>query len=309
MTTCSVAVIQAGSALFDTPRTMDKAVRLVTEAAEQGAQVVVAPEAFIGGYPKGLDFGVRMGMRSDAGRDEFRRYHDGAIDVPGPEVARLAELTGQLSIHLVIGVIERDGGTLYCTALFLGPDGSLLGKHRKLMPTAAERLIWGTGDGSTMPVISTGEARLGAATCWENYMPLFRTAMYGKRVDLWCAPTVDERESWQATMAHIAMEGRCFVLSACQYLTRADLPADVHPVQGDDPDSVLIAGGSVIVGPLGTVLAGPLRDGEGILRAELDLDDLTRARFDFDAVGHYARPDVFALHVNEARQSAVETAH
>jgi nitrilase len=307
VSTYAVAVVQAGSELFDTPRTMDKAVRLVTEAAGQGAQLVVLPEAFIGGYPKGLDFGVRIGMRSDAGRDEFRRYHDGAITVPGPETERLGELAGQLSIHLIAGVIERDGGTLYCTAVFLGPDGSLLGKHRKLMPTAAERVIWGTGDGSTMPVFAADEVRFGAAICWENYMPLFRTAMYDKRIDLWCAPTVDERETWQATMRHIALEGRCFVLSACQYLTRANLPTDVHPAQGDDPDTVLIGGGSVIVGPLGDVLAGPLRGQEGILRADLDLDDLARARFDFDAVGHYARPDVFTLHVNETRQRAVDT--
>jgi nitrilase len=190
--------------------------------------------------------------------------------------------------------VERHGSTLYCVALFFGPSG-YLGLHRKVMPTAAERLLWGQGDGSTMPVFTAGTARLGAAICWENYMPLFRTAMYTEGVDLWCAPTVDDRENWQATMRHVALEGRCFVLSANQYLVRADLPADVHPIQGDDPGTVLIGGGSTIISPLGDVLAGPLRDTEGVLVAELDLHDLARARFDFDPVGHYARPDLFQL--------------
>ena len=128
--------------------------------------------------------------------------------------------------HLVVGVVERAGGTLYCTALFFGPDGALLGKHRKLMPTAMERLVWGYGDGSTLPVIDTPLGRIGAVICWENYMPLLRTAMYAKGVELYCAPTVDDRETWLPTMRHIALEGRCFVLSACQFLRRRDCPAD-----------------------------------------------------------------------------------
>ncbi|QFZ18950.1 nitrilase-related carbon-nitrogen hydrolase [Saccharothrix syringae] len=294
----AVAVVQAGARLFDTPANLDKAVHLVREAAGRGAEVVVLPEAFLGGYPKGLDFGVTVGSRSPEGRELFRRYHDSAIAVPGPETRVLAELTRELGCHLVTGAVERCGGTLYCVALFFGPDG-YLGLHRKVMPTAAERFIWGQGDGSTMPVVEAGAARLGAAICWENYMPLFRTAMYAKGVDLWCAPTVDDRDNWQATMRHVALEGRCFVLAASQYLLRADLPADVHPVQGEDPGTVLIGGGSVIVSPLGEVLAGPLRGAEGVLTAELDLLDLARARFDFDPVGHYSRPDLFTLQVDE----------
>ncbi|HEX5565903.1 MAG TPA: carbon-nitrogen hydrolase family protein [Streptomyces sp.] len=304
MTSVTAAVVQAGSPLFDTAASLAKAKEAISEAARQGADIIVLPEAFLGGYPKGLDFGVTVGSRTAPGRDEFRRYFESAVDVPGPETAELAALTGELGCHVVIGAIERAGGTLYCTALFFGPDG-LLGKHRKLMPTAAERLIWGQGDGSTMPVVDTGAARLGAAICWENYMPLFRTAMYAKGVGIWCAPTVDDRENWQATMRHVALEGRCFVLSASQYLRRADLPADLRPVQGDDPRTVLIGGGSTIVSPLGEVLAGPLRDGEGILTAELDLGDIARGRFDFDVTGHYARPDVFTLHVDETPRSAV----
>ncbi|MEU9041622.1 MULTISPECIES: nitrilase-related carbon-nitrogen hydrolase [unclassified Kitasatospora] len=300
MTTVTAAVVQAAARLFDTPGALARAEELIREAVlGHRAEVVVLPEAFLGGYPKGLDFGVSVGDRTPAGRELFRRYHASAVTVPGPEVDALAALTRELGCHAVVGAVERRGATLYCVALFFGPDG-YLGLHRKLMPTAAERYLWGQGDGSTLTVVDTGRARLGAAICWENYMPLFRTAMYAKGVDLWCAPTVDARDAWQVTMRHVALEGRCFVLSACQYLRRDALPPDLHPVQGDAPDTVLIGGGSVIVSPLGEVLAGPLRDGEGILSAELDLDDLARARFDFDPVGHYARPDVFTLHVDES---------
>ncbi|GAA2202797.1 nitrilase [Streptomyces bangladeshensis] len=303
--TLTAAVVQAGAPLFDTRAALVRAEELVREAvSERGAEVVVLPEAFLGGYPKGLDFGITVGSRTPAGRDLFRRYHAAAVDVPGPEVDTLAALTRELGCHAVVGAVERRGGTLYCVALFFGPAG-YLGLHRKLMPTAAERSLWGQGDGSTLPVIDTGTARLGAGICWENYMPLFRTAMYAKGVDLWCAPTVDDRDSWQASMRHIALEGRCFVLSANQYLRRDALPSDVRPVQGDSPDTVLIGGGSVIVSPLGEVLAGPLRDGEGILTAVLDLDDLARARFDFDPTGHYARPDVFTLQVDGLARSTV----
>ncbi|MEU9302395.1 nitrilase-related carbon-nitrogen hydrolase [Streptomyces sp. NPDC048269] len=305
--TVTAAVVQAAAPLFDTPTALVRAEELIREAAfVHRAEVVVLPEAFLGGYPKGLDFGITVGSRTPAGRDLFRRYHAAAIDVPGPEVSALAALARELGIHAVVGAVERQGGTLYCVALFFGPEG-YLGLHRKLMPTAAERYLWGQGDGSTLTVVDTGTARLGAAICWENYMPLFRTAMYAKGVDLWCAPTVDDRDAWQASMRHIALEGRCFVLSANQYLRRDALPDDVRPVQGNDPGTVLIGGGSVVVSPLGEVLAGPLRDGEGILAVELDLDDLVRARFDFDPTGHYARPDVFTLDVDESTHSTVTT--
>jgi len=302
MTALVAAVVQAGSYLFDTDRTLDKVVQLLRKAAAEGAELIVLPEAVLGGYPKGLNFGVHIGSRSPEGREEFRRYWQSAIEVPGAETETLAALANALGAYLVVGAVERCHGTLHCVALFFGPGAGLIGIHRKLVPTAAERLIWGYGDGSTMPTVAAGAATLGAAICWENYMPLFRTAMYAKGVDVWCAPTVDDRESLQSTMRHIAVEGRCFTLSACQYLLRSDYPADVHPVQGDHPDTVLIGGGSVIVSPLGEVLAGPLREGEGILCTELDLDDIPRARFDLDVIGHYARPDVFTLQVNEREQ-------
>jgi nitrilase len=298
--------VQAGSILFDTPRTMNKLAAMTAEAASRSAELVVFPEAFVGGYPKGLGFGARMGSRTPEGREEFRRYFAGAIDVPGPETVALGEVARTHSLHLVVGVVERGGSTLYCTALFFGPDGSLLGKHRKLLPTALERLVWGQGDGSTLPVLDTPVGKVGAVICWENYVPLLRCAMYAKGVETYCAITVDDRETWLSTMRHVALEGRCFVLSACQYLTRKDCPSDYESTYGNDPDTVLIRGGSCIIGPLGQVLAGPVFGEEVVLTADLDLSDLPRARFDFDPVGHYARPDVFTLHVNESPQRPVD---
>jgi len=300
-----VAVVQAGSILFDTPRTLAKLGDLALEAAGRGAQLAVFPEAFLGGYPKGVDFGCRVGSRTPEGREWFRRYFEGAITIPGPETAVLGDLARATGMTLAVGVLERAGATLYCTCLYLGPDGRILGKHRKVMPTAAERLIWGFGDGSTLPVLDTPVGRVGGAICWENYLPLLRTALYAQNLEIYCAITVDDRETWLSTMRHIAMEGRCFVLSPVQYLERAACPPDYHPIQGDDPATVLIRGGSCIVDPFGQVLAGPVFSEETILTADLDLAEIPRARFDLDVVGHYARPDLFQLTVNTRTQAAV----
>ena len=209
------------------------------------------------------------------------------------------------AVHLVVGVVEREGGTLYCTALIFGPDGTLLGKHRKLTPTAMERVIWGSGDGSTLPVVATDLGRIGSVICWENYMPLLRTAMYAKGVELYCAITVDDRDTWLSTVTHIALEGRCFVLSACQFLSRADLPPGYPTGRLPVGQDAVIRGGSCIIGPLGQVLAGPKYGEECILTADLDRADLARAKFDFDVVGHYSRPDVFRLVVNERPMKSV----
>lgn len=305
MTTIRAAVVQDAPAAFALEPTMTKVAALVAKAATEGAQLVVFPEAFIGGYPKGVDFGARVGMRLPEGRQEFQRYWQGAIDVPGAETHQLGELARAHRLHLTIGVIERERGTLYCTVLFFGDDGTLLGKHRKTMPTAMERLIWGFGDGSTLPVMTTPIGNIGAVICWENYMPQLRLAMYGQGIQLYCAPTVDDRETWLPTMRHIALEGRCFVLSSCQFARRSDYPADYNPLQGNEPETVLIRGGSCIISPLGQVLAGPVFDRPTILTADLDLDEITRGQYDLDVVGHYARPDIFHLTVNTQPQQAV----
>ncbi|HEY1326762.1 MAG TPA: carbon-nitrogen hydrolase family protein [Casimicrobiaceae bacterium] len=306
--TIRAAVVQAGSIPFDTPACVEKSVRLLREAAAGGAKLVVFPEAFITGYPKGMSYGLVVGARDPVGRDEFRRYLDAAIEVPGEETRRLGEAAAACGTYVVMGVIERELGTCYCTALFFGPDGALLAKHRKLMPTALERMIWGFGDGSTLSVVDTPYGRVGAVICWENYMPMLRMAMYAKNVALYCAPTADDRDTWLPTMRHVALEGRCFVLTACQFLRKRDYPEGVRVQLGDSPDAVLMRGGSAIVDPLGRVLAGPHFEGETILFADLDLDEIARGKFDFDVAGHYARPDVFQLLVNEAPARAVSAA-
>ncbi len=300
-----VAVVQAAPVLFDARESLRKLADLAADAAGRGARLVVFPEAFIGGYPKGHDFGVRVGMRTPEGRDEFRRFFEAAVEVPGPATEAIGKAARENAVHLVVGVVERDGGTLYCTALIFGPDGALLGKHRKLMPTAMERVIWGSGDGSTLPVVATELGRIGSVICWENYMPLLRTAMYAKGVELYCAITVDDRDTWLSTVTHVALEGRCFVLSACQFLGRDDLPPGYPEGRLPAGRDAVIRGGSCIIGPLGQFLAGPEYGEECILTADLDRGDLARARFDFDVVGHYARPDVFRLEVNEQPMRSV----
>jgi len=301
------AVVQAGAVPFDTEACVDKAVGLIAQASDLGAKVIVFPEAFIPGYPKGVNYGLVVGARDPAGREEFRLYLEAAIEVPGPQTQRLGEAAAAHGAYVIMGVIEREHGTCYCSVLFFGPDGSLLGKHRKLMPTVMERVIWGFGDGSTLTVVDSPYGRIGSVICWENYMPMLRMAMYAKNVALYCAPTADDRETWIASMQHIALEGRCFVLTACQFIRKKDFPDTVRVSLGDSPEAVLMRGGSAIVSPLGQVLAGPHFGSETILTADLDLNDIGRGKFDFDVAGHYSRPDVFQLNVNEAPMRAVSS--
>jgi nitrilase len=300
------ACVQAAPIVFDVPRTVQKVADLTADAARQGARLVLFPEAFISAYPRGATFGAVIGSRTREGREQFAAYHASSIDVPGPVVDQLAEIARLNAVHLVIGVIERDGGTLYCTVLFFAPDGTWLGKHRKLMPTACERLVWGFGDGSTMPVFDTELGKLGAVICWENYMPMMRAAMYAQRIQLYCAPTADDRPTWPVSMQHIALEGRCFVLSTNQFCTRGDYPADYQSALPSDPDAIVCRGGACIIDPLGNVLAGPLWDQEGIIAAQVDLAVTTQGLYDFDPVGHYSRPDIFRLNVDTRVKSAVD---
>lgn len=303
------AVVQAGSCGFDTAASVDKLISLAEQASSEGAELAVFPEAFLGGYPKGLDFGSRLGLRLDRGRDEFRRYHEAAIDPDGPEMARVCKAARDLSLNMVVGAVERAGGTLYCSQFYIDQNGQKLGKHRKVMPTALERLVWGQGDGSTLHAVTMPVGRVGGVICWENYMPQMRLAMYAQGVQLYCASTVDDRDQWQHAMRHIAYEGRCFVLSACQYLTRGDYPGDYDAIQGNDPETVLIRGGSTIVSPLGKVLAGPIYGEETVLVVDMNMDDIVRGTMDLDVVGHYARPDIFSLSVDQRSKAPVKLKH
>jgi nitrilase len=306
-----VAVVQAAPVIMDREATTEKAVNLIHQAAQLGAKIVVFPEAFIPAYPRGLTFGTVVGSRSEAGRKDWARYWRNSVTVPSETTEILGEAARSAEVYLVIGVIERDNelssGTLFCTTLYYGPNGQLLGKHRKLKPTASERLIWGEGDGSTLTVVDTPYGRMGGLICWENYMPLARTAMYAKGVQLYVAPTADARDVWQSTIRHIAVEGRCFVLSCNQYVTKDMYPTDLacYAELESAPD-VMCRGGSAIVGPLGEYVVQPVFGREDILIGDLDLDLIAQSRFDFDPVGSYARPDVFQLIVNEEKQDSVK---
>ena len=297
-----IAALQLGTATEGTSATLSKILSYRDEILKSNCDLLVLPEALLGGYPKGSDFGTRIGYRTEEGREEFLQYWNQAINIDGPEVSELIVLARECKTAIVIGIIERGGSTLYCTALFITENGEVA-KHRKLMPTASERLIWGQGDGSTIPVIETSAGKIGAAICWENYMPLLRTAMYAKGIEIWCAPTVDDRDIWQVSMQHIAYEGRNFLVSACQYIPTPEnenRKGNRYPI-----DKPLIRGGSVIVSPMGEVLAGPLYNQEGVISAAIDLDDIVKARYDMDTTGHYSRPDIFELRVDERKRPAV----
>jgi nitrilase len=303
-------VIQAAPVFFDRDATVAKVAELTAETAANNARLILFPEAFIPAYPRGLSFGAVVGSRTPAGRQLWARYWTNSVLVPGPTTEALSVMARRARAFLTVGAIERAGargcGTLYCTLLYFGPDGTLLGKHRKLMPTAAERVIWGQGDGSTLTVLNTEIGRIGGLICWENYMPLARMALYAKGVQIYLAPTADARETWQGTLRHIACEGRCFVLGCNQFVAKSHLPASLEGMEelADAPE-ILCRGGSAIISPLGDVIAGPLYDREGILYADLDLTQVIEGKFDFDVAGHYARPDVFQLTVDERSQSPV----
>lgn len=299
-----VAVVQAAPVIMNRDATVEKTITLVRQAAEKGAKLLVFPEAFIPAYPRGLTFGFTVGSRTMEGRKDWQRYYENSVPVPGAVTDALGAAAREAGVYLVIGVIERDGEgighTLYCTTLYFGPNGDLLGKHRKLKPTGSERLIWGEGDGSTLTAVDTPYGKVGGLICWENYMPLARAAMYQKGVTIYVAPTADSREEWQATVRHIALEGRCFVLSCNQFVTKDMYPTNLNYYEdlAGQPE-VMCPGGSTIINPFGKYVAEPVYNREDMLIADLDLGEVVQSRLDFDAVGHYARPDVFKLVIQE----------
>lgn len=300
MTSFKIGCVQATPVIFDKQKTVEKAVKLIKKAASENVKLLVFPESFIPAYPAGLGFGTVVGSRTEAGRDQFREYWEQSVEVPGPETERLIELAKEHDMYIVMGVTERDttSKTLYCSLLYFSPETGLMGKHRKLKPTAAERLVWGDGDGSTLSTFDTAIGKIGGLICWENYMPLARMAMYQKGVELYVAPTADARDSWNSTMIHIAREGRCYVIGCNQIINKSDYPDHFKEHLAEDRPELLSRGGSVIVSPMGEVLAGPLYNDEGLLTAEANIEDLVRSKMDFDVIGHYSREDVFEFGVN-----------
>ena len=296
----TVSAVQAAPVLFDRKATLERFAHWLEQAKQAGSDLVVFPEAFLGGYPKGVDFGTRVGSRQPEGRELFRIYFESAFDPKGAGFEQVRALVADAAIHVVVGLIEPVGDTLHCAVATLDPSGAVVGWRRKLQPTAMERILWGMGDGSTLGVAETDIGRISAAICWENYMTLFRAHLFEQRTQIYTAPTVDDRQVWTPSMQMIALEGRCFVVSACQHMTRSDVAEgiDYDAVQGDRPETLLIGGGSVIVSPLGEILAPPTYGESRLVTAELDLDDIPRAKFDMDNAGHYARPDIFELAVD-----------
>ncbi len=292
-----VAVVQAASVFFDLEKSVEKSIKLIKEAAASGAELILFPEAFLPGYPRGMDFGAVVGSRTDEGRKAWQIYFDNAVKIPGEFTDKIAETVKECGCYVVMGVIEKDirsMGTLYCTMLYFEPDGQIIGKHRKLKPTGSERIIWGEGQGDDFDVYDTSFGRIGGLICWENYMPLARMALFQQGIGIYLAPTADARDTWQATIRHIALEGRCFVLSCNQFVTKNMYPNDIPGIEKlDNYPEILSSGGSVVVSPLGKVICGPLYDKEGILFTDLNLDLITQGRMDFDVSGHYHRPDIF----------------
>ncbi len=296
--TIHVGVVQATPVLFDLDASVDRVIDWIDRAARAGCQLLLFPESFVPGYPRGLTFDAVVGRRTDKGRMMWFDYWTNSLAVGSPQTKRIREAVKKAGLFVALGVTEREplGGTLYCSLFYFGPDGCFLGSHRKLKPTGLERYVWGEGDGRTLLGFDTALGRIGGLICWENYMPLARMALYQQGIEMYLAPTADARDSWQATVQHIALEGRCFVLASNQFVRKADYP-DRYQAELTDEPAIMSRGGSVIVSPLGDVLAGPLWNEEGLLTADLDFDLLVKAKLDFDVVGHYARPDVFGLHV------------
>jgi len=317
-TNLRVAVVQTGSVAFDLEGCMSKLEHLTKTAAGNEAKLVMFPEAFLSAYPRGSFFGAGneyYGGGAEAGREKYRKYWESSIEIPGPIVDRLSAIAKANHVYLVVGVIERELGTLYCCVLHFDDHGVFLGKHRKLIPTFYERMVWGRGDGSTMPVYNTPVGKLGSVICWENYMPLVRMNMYQKGIQIYCAPNADGTEEWNASMRHIALEGRCFVLSCNQFNRKSDFPAGFLDAgfekltDGSDKEGnfIISHGGSCIVSPLGKFMAGPVYDEDAILYADLDLNDCIRGKLDLDVAGHYSRPDVFSLNVNCKEQRNINS--
>ena len=307
MTTLTVAAVQAAYVLMDREATVARVETLTTEAAGMGADLVVFPEVFVPGTPIWID-AVPIWDGDDKW---FAALVDQAVVVPSETTDRLCAAAPDAGVYLVVGINEREptGSTIYNTVLYMAPDGGLLGRHRKLMPTGSERTVWGMGDGSTLDVYATPLGRLGGLICWENYMPLARFYLYSQGVDIWLAPTLAVGDGWIATMRHIAREGRCYVVGVNPCLHRDQIPADFPDrdrVWSAEPDHEWVEpGNTVIVGPNGEILAGPARQEETILTAPLDLAQIHAARRMFDPVGHYHRPDVFRLAVDTGSRPVV----
>jgi nitrilase len=287
-----VACAQVEPVIFNREATVEKVAAVAAEAAATGARLIVFPEAFIPVYPSSR-WAALLAAGSD-GKRLFARLARESVEIPGPASERLAETARELGIWLATGANELERGTIYNALLVYSPEGRLALHHRKLVPTNHERLVWGPGSGDGLAAVETGAARVGGLICWENLMPLARFALYESGVEIYLAPTADDSENWHDSLRHIAREACAFVVSPCVFQRASSYPEDVPLADGPE---LVGRGGSAILAPDGTYLAGPLWDEEGILYAELDPERLYAERQRFDPAGHYHRPDVFRLRV------------
>jgi nitrilase len=293
-----VCVIQEPPVFFDKERTLERIEELTTRYAKDGCELIVFPESFVPGYPRGFSFGAVIGSRTDEGRRLYQEYYDNSIDVESDDLKRLERMAQDHDVYLVIGITEKQSvnGSLFCSMLYISPARGLMAVHRKVKPTGTERLVWAEAGSESLVTCDTRIGKLGGLICWENYMPLARMAMYQKGIEIYIAPTADAREEWISTLQHIALEGRCFVLGCNQFFTKSDYPKRFRTFVEDMPENIC-RGGSVIVSPLGKIIEGPLYDEPGALITKLDLDEVTRSKLDFDVIGHYARDDMFQFSV------------
>lgn len=296
-----VAVIQETPILFNLKKTTDKVISIIQETTKKHApNLILFPESFIPAYPRNMLFGTMIGSRSAAGRDLWEFYFDNSFDIHGSEAEKIAKTCKENKVYVSLGVTEKLGKSLYCSQLFYSPEGKLVGVHRKIKPTGTERLVWGEGDGSGLEVYQTDIGKTGGLICWENYMPLARMALYQLGIEIYLAPTADNRPSWQHTLKHIAQEGRCFVLGCNQFVSTSDYPDFVRNLEPElKDDKVISSGGSTILNPFGETIIEPVYNKTENLIAELNMDEITRAKMDFDVAGHYHRPDIFTFEVKK----------
>jgi len=294
--TCKLAVVQAAPVMFDKTACIEKALKLINECTANGAELIVFPELFIPGYPYGMTFGFRVGSRNADGRKDWKAYYDNSILANGPEMQQLIEKAKEQGIYLSIGYSERDAvtGTLYNSNMMIAPDGTAM-NHRKLKPTGSERVVWGDADRDYFPVMETPWGPMGNLICWESYMPLARVALYQKGISLYISPNTNDNPEWQDTIRHIAIEGHCYFINCDMFFTRA---ASAGEEIAKLPE-IACRGGSCVVDPFGHVVSDTIWDQEGIIYAELDMQKVPASKMEHDVCGHYARPDVLKLQVED----------
>lgn len=299
---CKIAVVQAAPVLFDKAAGLQKTLRLIEEAAANKPEFIVFPELFIPGYPYGMTFGFVVGGRGEDGRQDWKRYYDNSVVVPGPETDALGAAAKEYGVYLSIGISERDAvtGTLYNSNLIFSPDGEIAALHRKLKPTGAERVVWGDGNRHYFPMVESPWGPVASLICWESYMPLARAAVYEKGTTIYISPNTNDVPEWHNTIQHIALEGRCFFINCDMFFTKDTYPADLKSQDEINKlPEIVCRGGSCIVDPFGHYLTEPVWDKEAIIYADLDMGQVAASRMEFDPCGHYARPDVLKLEVSQ----------